>query len=149
VLRLRQALGLAERRDMVDADLRKAEADLARLPAVTTADPQAETMVALVTWLSGSRIAISQNDIAMTRMVAIALLPQVAGLVFMFAMALLGAFLQAILARSLAPPTRPSIGEVHTQDLRMEGAYIQSGVGPLAVAVSTAASPSSAGVLSR
>jgi hypothetical protein len=43
VLALRQALGTARRRDTLEADLRDAEAQLARLPAVTTADPQAET----------------------------------------------------------------------------------------------------------
>ncbi len=103
VLRLRQALGLAQRRDTVDADLREAEVDLARLPAVTSADPQAETAVSLVTWISRGRVLISQHGVAMARLVAISLLPQVAGVVFMFAIALLSGALRAILARLVAP----------------------------------------------
>ena len=42
VLALRQALGTARRRDILDADLRAAETELARLPPVTAADPQAD-----------------------------------------------------------------------------------------------------------
>ena len=36
ILKLRQALGAAQRRDTVDAGLRNAEARLAALPAITT-----------------------------------------------------------------------------------------------------------------
>jgi len=39
VLALRQALGTAQRRDILDTDLRAAETELARLPPVTAADP--------------------------------------------------------------------------------------------------------------
>jgi hypothetical protein len=130
VLRLRQALGLAERRNTVDADLREAEADWAKLPPITSADPQTETTVALVTWLSGGGTTVSQNDMAMTRLAAIALLPQLAGVVFMFAMALLSGALQAILAWLVATPTSPP-GEVHTKNFRMESAYGLPSAGPV------------------
>ena len=43
ILGLRQALGQAQRCEALDLELRKAKADLVTLPAVTVADPQAET----------------------------------------------------------------------------------------------------------
>ena len=66
--------------------------------------------------------AISQHSVAMARLVAISLLPQVAGVVFMFAIALLSGALQAILARLAAPPTSPH-REVYMKDFRIESAY--------------------------
>ena len=49
VLARRQAVGTAQRRDTPEANLRHAETQLARLPAVTTADPQPETAATLIT----------------------------------------------------------------------------------------------------
>jgi hypothetical protein len=51
VLRLRQALGEAQRRDAIDAELREKQGQLSALPAVSSADPQAEE-AAKVTWTS-------------------------------------------------------------------------------------------------
>ena len=49
VLALRQAVGTAQRRDTLEADLHHAETQLARLPAIMTADPQPETAATLIT----------------------------------------------------------------------------------------------------
>ena len=49
VLALRQAVGTAQRRDTLEADLHHAETQLARLPAITTAEPQPETAATLIT----------------------------------------------------------------------------------------------------
>jgi hypothetical protein len=94
VLRLRQGLGSAQRRDTMESELRDAEAQMAALPAITSADPQADAMVALVSWVSGSRMTISQSDIVMTRLLTLTLLQQTAGLLLMFALALLGEAMQ-------------------------------------------------------
>jgi hypothetical protein len=85
VLALRQALGTAERRDRLDADLREASSQLERLPAVTTADPQAETAAKLVHWATFGVVNLTSNDIQMARVAGIALMPQIAGLVLMLA----------------------------------------------------------------
>ncbi len=88
VLRLREALGTAERRDALDRDLREAEARLGALPPVMAADPQAETAARLARWLSAGHLALAPDDIRMARVFGMTLLPQIAGLVFMLALAL-------------------------------------------------------------
>lgn len=85
VLALRQALGTARRRDTLEADLRDAEAQLARLPAVTTADPQAETAANLVSWATFGLVKLAADDIRMARVTGMVLMPQTAGLVLMLA----------------------------------------------------------------
>ncbi len=52
VLRLRQALGVAQRRDALDAELRAAEARLAPLPAIVIEDPQATMAADILAWIS-------------------------------------------------------------------------------------------------
>jgi hypothetical protein len=71
----------------LDIELREAEAALARLPAVSTADPQAETAARLVTWLTASIVSITPHDVHMARVLGMTLLPQLAGLVLMLAIA--------------------------------------------------------------
>jgi hypothetical protein len=88
VLRLRQAAAVARRRDAIEAEMREVEAELRRLPAVTSADPQAETAARLVNWLTRDAAAITSVDIQLARVSGMALLPQIAGLVFMLATAL-------------------------------------------------------------
>ena len=56
VLKLRQALGAAQRRDTLDAELRTAEAKLAPLPAIVTADPQATMAADILAWISAGRV---------------------------------------------------------------------------------------------
>jgi hypothetical protein len=63
----REALGMAQRRDVLDADLDRTEAQLARLPAVTAADPQPETATRLVNWATFGVINITANDINLAR----------------------------------------------------------------------------------
>jgi hypothetical protein len=88
VLRLRQALANAQRRDALDAELREAEARLARLPAVATTDPQTETAARLINWASFGLTRINAHDIDMARVAGMTLLPQISGLVLMLAMVL-------------------------------------------------------------
>lgn len=70
---------------LVIADLRNAETQLTRLPAVTTADPQAETAAQLVSWATFGMITLAANNIRMARIAGMALMPQLAGLVLMLA----------------------------------------------------------------
>jgi hypothetical protein len=85
VLALRQALGTAQRRDTLDADLRDAETQLARLQAVTTDDPPAETAAQLVNWATFGLVKLAADDIRMAHIAGMALMPQIAGLVLMLA----------------------------------------------------------------
>lgn len=67
----------AHRRDAIDLELREAEAALARLPAVTIADPKADTAARLVTWARARwAVRITADDVAMARIAGMALLPQ-------------------------------------------------------------------------
>jgi hypothetical protein len=52
VLALRQAQATAERRDVIDADLREAESQLRLLPSVMASYPQADTAARLISWMS-------------------------------------------------------------------------------------------------
>ena len=70
---------------MLDAELRDAEIQLARLPAVVTADPQPETAARLITWATFGAIKLGADDIRMARIAGIALMPQITGLVLMLA----------------------------------------------------------------
>jgi hypothetical protein len=85
VLALRQAQATAERRDILDADLREAEAQLRLLPPVTAADPQSDTAARLISWMSFGLITVTSNDISLTRIAGMTLVPQLAGLVLMLA----------------------------------------------------------------
>ena len=87
VLRLRQALETARRRDTLDLELAEAERRLAALPAVVVADPQTETAARLITWAGAGVVRITADDVAMVRVFGMVLLPQMAGLVLMVAMA--------------------------------------------------------------
>jgi len=88
VLKLRGALATAHRREVLDAELAKAEAKLSILPAVTTADPQAATASRLIGWASFGMLKMTADDVAMVRVLGMVLLPQPAGLVLMLATAL-------------------------------------------------------------
>jgi hypothetical protein len=92
VLALRQAQATAERRDVLDADLRDADADLRDaeaqlrgLPPVMAADPQADTTARLIGWMSFALITVTNNDIHLARIAGMTLVPQLAGLVLMLA----------------------------------------------------------------
>ncbi len=88
VLELRQARAAAERRDTVDAELRDVQTKLAALPAVALADPQATTASQTVVWLSAGALNPAPDDIARLRALGLALMPSLAGLIGMLALAL-------------------------------------------------------------
>jgi hypothetical protein len=89
VLKLRQALGVAQRRDALDAELRSAEARLAPLPAITTGDPQATMAADLVAWISLGHVSLTPHDIHRMRVTGLTIIPALAGIIFMFASTLL------------------------------------------------------------
>jgi len=63
VLALREAVGAAQRRDTIDADLHDAQEQLGRVPAIMSADPQAETAVRLINWATFGVVKVTANDI--------------------------------------------------------------------------------------
>jgi hypothetical protein len=85
VLALRQAQATAERRDVLDTDLREAETQLGRLPSIMATDPQADTAARLISWMSFGLIIVTSNDIKLARIAGMTLVPQLAGLVLMLA----------------------------------------------------------------
>jgi hypothetical protein len=85
VLALRQAQATAERRDVLDADLREAESQLRILPSVLAADPQADTAARLISWMSFGLITVTSNDIHLARIAGMTLVPQLSGLILMLA----------------------------------------------------------------
>jgi hypothetical protein len=89
VLKLRQALGVAQRRDALDAELRSAETRLAPLPAITTGDPQATMAADLVAWISLGHVSLTPHDIHRMRITGLTIIPALAGIIFMFATTLL------------------------------------------------------------
>jgi len=83
VLALRQAQATAERRDVLNADLREAESQLRLLPSVMVTDPQADTAARLISWMTFGLITVTSNDIQLARIAGMTLVPQLAGLVLM------------------------------------------------------------------
>jgi len=89
ILKLRQALGAAQRRDTTDTGLRNAEARLAALPAITTGDPQATMAADILAWVSAGRVSLTPHDIHRLRITGLTIIPALAGIIFMFAVMLL------------------------------------------------------------
>jgi len=89
ILKLRQALGAAQRRDTVDTGLRNAEARLAALPAITTGDPQAAMAADILAWASAGYVSLTPHDIHRLRITGLTIIPALAGIIFMFAVMLL------------------------------------------------------------
>lgn len=73
------------RANAIEAQLTAARARLAALPAVTTADPQADMAASLLRWVSGGFIQASAADVGMFRIIGMTLLPQISGLLLMLA----------------------------------------------------------------
>lgn len=88
VLRVREAIGTAQHRDVIDAEVRDVERQLAALPAIRLDDPQARTTSDLVAWLSGGLVAPSAQDIHRLRIVGLTVAPACAGLLLWMAVAL-------------------------------------------------------------
>jgi hypothetical protein len=91
VLKLRQALGAAQRRDTLDAGLRAAETKLAPMPAIVTADPQATMAADILAWISAGRVSLTPHDIHRLRVTGLTVIPALAGIIFLFATTLLRA----------------------------------------------------------
>jgi hypothetical protein len=89
ILKLRQQLGAAQRRDTTDAALRNAEARLAALPAITTGDPQATLAADILAWVSAGHVSLSPHDIHRLRITGLTIIPALSGIIFMFAVMLL------------------------------------------------------------
>jgi MarR family len=88
VLRVREAIGTAQHRDVIDAEMRDVERQLASLPAIRLDDPQARTTSDLVAWLSGGLVAPSVHDIHRLRIVGLTVAPACAGLLLWMAVSL-------------------------------------------------------------
>jgi MarR family len=88
VLRVREAIGTAQHRDVIDAEMRDVERQLAALPAIRLDDPQARTTSDLVAWLSGGLVAPTAQDIHRLRIVGLTVAPACAGLLLWMAVAL-------------------------------------------------------------
>jgi hypothetical protein len=91
VLKLRQALGAAQRRDALDAELRAAETRLAPLPAIAASDPQAMMAADILAWISAGRLSLTPHDIHRLRVTGLTVIPALAGIIFLFATTLLRA----------------------------------------------------------
>jgi hypothetical protein len=91
VLKLRQALGAAQRRDALDAELRNVEGRLATLPAIATGDPQATMAADILAWISAGRVSLTPHDIHRLRVTGLTVIPALAGIIFLFATTLLRA----------------------------------------------------------
>jgi hypothetical protein len=91
VLKLRQALGVAQRRDALDAELRNAEGRLATLPAIATGDPQATMAADILAWISAGRLNLTPHDIHRLRITGLTVIPALAGIIFLFATTLMRA----------------------------------------------------------
>jgi hypothetical protein len=68
--------------------LREAEGKLATLPAIVVADPQATAAAEIVAWLSAGHVRPQPRDIAWLRTIGLVMMPSMAGLIAMLALAL-------------------------------------------------------------
>jgi hypothetical protein len=78
----------ADRAAEIDARIAAQERALNALPALAAADPQTEAARAAVLWLSGGHVTASSEDIRMTRVLGIAVVLFMAGLLLAFGTAL-------------------------------------------------------------
>jgi hypothetical protein len=62
---------------------RRAALDAAMKGVAATSDPQTEAAIGIVAWLTAGRLTPNANDFAMLRLVLLALLPQIGGILLM------------------------------------------------------------------
>ena len=62
---------------------RQTALDQAMAAVAATADPQTVAAMHLVAWLSAGHLAPSESDLAMVRLLLLALLPQIGGILLM------------------------------------------------------------------
>lgn len=67
----------------VTVNERRQALDAAMASAASTADPQTEAAIRLVTWVSRGGLAPTENDFAMLRLILLAMLPQIGGLLLL------------------------------------------------------------------
>jgi hypothetical protein len=85
VLQARARVSEAQRRDVIDDELRDAEVRLAAAPAISSADPQAATAAKLISFVTLGSLAPDVDGIGTLRILLLTLLPQCGGLVLMLA----------------------------------------------------------------
>jgi len=78
----------AERAAEIDARIAREEASLRAMPVLASADPQIEAARAAINWLSAGHLTASAEDMRMSRVVGIAAVLFMAGLLLAFGMAL-------------------------------------------------------------
>ncbi len=88
VLRARENVATAQRRDAIDEETRGLERRLAALPAIRLDDPQARMTSDLIAWLSGGFLAPTVHDIDRMRLVGLTVAPASAGLLLWMAVTL-------------------------------------------------------------
>jgi hypothetical protein len=88
VLRAREAIATAQRRDAVDLEIREFDHQLAALPAVRLDDPQARMTSDLARWLSGGWLAPTVDDVHRLRILGLTVAPSFAGLLLWMAVTL-------------------------------------------------------------
>ena len=88
VLRAREAIAAAQRRDAVDFEMRELGHQLAGLPAVRLDDPQARMTSDLARWLSGGWLAPTVDDVHRLRILGLTVAPSFAGLLLWMAVTL-------------------------------------------------------------
>lgn len=96
-----QAKALTDKAAEIDGRIAALSVKLANTPAVASADPQVDGAVAVLAWLSRGVIARVAADIGMVRLIGVATMPILGGLLIAFAMAL---------AQPVVPWRRPSAG---------------------------------------
>lgn len=86
----RGALAVAKRRDAIDLELELAEGAVARLPAITEADPSASTMSSVVGLVTGGSVSIAENTLRRVRLLLLLSLPLAGGIIFAIGATLAG-----------------------------------------------------------
>jgi hypothetical protein len=85
---LLQAKALTDKATEIDSRIAALSAKLDHTPALASADPQTSGAVAVITWLSRGAIAPAAADIENVRLLGVATMPILGGLLISFAMAL-------------------------------------------------------------
>ena len=79
---------LAVRAAELDAAIARLTGELARTPALASADPQVESAAAVIAWASRGALKPAAGDIEMVRLLGVAFMPILGGMLFGFAMGL-------------------------------------------------------------
>jgi hypothetical protein len=83
-----QAKALTDKAAEIDAKMAALSAKLDNTPALVTADPQTSGALAVITWISRGAVTPGTADIEMVRLLGVAMMPILGGLLIAFGMAL-------------------------------------------------------------